>query len=31
VTNRRQHEPWERPLAVLRDGEIDTALDAYRP
>ena len=31
VTNRRQHEPWERAaLAALRDGEIDTALDAYQ-
>ncbi len=30
VTNRGQHEPWERAaLALLRDGEIDHALDAY--
>ena len=29
-TNRRQHEPRERAaLASLRDGDIDTALDAY--
>jgi conjugative relaxase-like TrwC/TraI family protein len=30
TTNRRQHEPWERAaLAMLRDGEIDSALSAY--